>query len=61
MFCVGLNDLAAVRIRDAGVFPVKMEASREIDSTFIITGEHFMNHNRHCGIGHFFGLWQSKL
>ena len=31
LFCYGLNDLAAVRIRDAKVFPVKIETVREID------------------------------
>ncbi|MDD2341870.1 MAG: NifB/NifX family molybdenum-iron cluster-binding protein [Tolumonas sp.] len=44
MFCVGLNDLAAVRIRDAGVFPVKMEASREIDEV-LSSLQWRMNHN----------------
>ena len=44
LFCVGLNDLAAVRIRDAGVFPVKMEAVREIDD--VLTSLQWrMNHN----------------
>jgi nitrogen fixation protein NifX len=32
LFCSILNDLAAVRLRDVGVFPVKMEQRRDIDS-----------------------------
>lgn len=31
VFTKGLSDVAAVKLRDAGVFPVKMEAGREID------------------------------
>lgn len=31
LFCNELNDLAAVRLRDAGVFPVKLEQRCEID------------------------------
>lgn len=31
LFCKELNDLAAVRLRDVGVFPVKLEQRCEID------------------------------
>lgn len=31
LFCKELNDLAAVRLRDVGVFPVKLERRCEID------------------------------
>ncbi len=31
LFCKELNDLAAVRLRDIGVFPVKLEQGCEID------------------------------
>lgn len=44
LFCVGLNDLAAVRIRDAGVFPVKMETVRETDEV-LASLQWRMNHN----------------
>ena len=33
LFCKELNDLAAVRLRDIGVFPVKLEQRCEIDIT----------------------------
>lgn len=44
LFSYGLNDLAAVRIRDAQVFPVKLEAAREIDQA-LDSLRHMMNHN----------------
>lgn len=44
LFCYGLNDLAAVRIRDAKVFPVKIETIREIDQA-LGSLQWMMNHN----------------
>ncbi len=32
LFCKGLNDLAAVRLHEAGVFPLKIEQRRDIDT-----------------------------
>lgn len=44
LFSFGLNDLAAVRIRDARVFPVKTESIREIDQV-LGSLQWMMNHN----------------
>ncbi len=35
IFTKGLSDLAAVKLRDAGVFPVKLERDREIDEVIV--------------------------
>lgn len=35
VFTKGLSDLAAVKLRDAGVFPVKMESAREVDDCIL--------------------------
>lgn len=44
IFSFGLNDLAAVRIRDAKVFPVKIEQVREVDQV-LGSLQWMMNHN----------------
>lgn len=44
LFSFMLNDLAAVRLRDAHVFPVKLESPREIDQV-LGSLQWMMNHN----------------
>ena len=44
LFCKELNDLAAVRLHEAGIFPIKIEQRRDID-TVIDALQKTMNHN----------------
>lgn len=44
LFCKELNDLAAVRLHEAGIFPIKIEQRRDIDNV-IDALQKTMNHN----------------
>ncbi|MFM2482405.1 nitrogen fixation protein [Celerinatantimonas sp. YJH-8] len=44
LFSYGLSDLAAIRLRDVGIFPVKIDQIHEIDET-LRSLQHTMNHN----------------
>ena len=44
LFCKELNDLAAVRLRDVGVFPVKLEQRRDIDAVIDALQRTMNNH-----------------